>query len=113
MGIIGVKGLIKARTGSAWEASFQRVISVPLISCLFQQTALSNHGQFKPDLCSFLYNGTLTSRKFAFGWRQAWLGGVRVAFVNVVAHSSIDIFSQNFVTFCYAWTDLHDLYIGE
>ena len=40
----------KARTGSAREASFQRVISMPHTSWLFQQTALSNHGRFKPDL---------------------------------------------------------------
>ena len=36
---------------------------------------------------------------------------VRAAFVNIVAHGSIDIPPQNFVTFCYTWTDLHDLYI--
>ena len=83
-----------------------------LTSCLFQQTGLSNHGRFKPDLHSFLYNGTLSSRISTFGQRQARLGGVRVAFVYIVTRNSIDIPTQNFVTFCYAWTDLYDLYIG-
>ena len=46
----------KAR--SAQEASLQCAISTLLTHCLFQQTALSNHGRFKPDPCLFLYNGT-------------------------------------------------------
>jgi len=33
---------------SAWEATLQSVISMPLTSCRFQQAALSNHGRFKP-----------------------------------------------------------------
>ena len=61
-------------------------ISMLLTSCLFQQTALSNHGQFKPDLCSVLYNGTLTLQKSTFGRCQARLGGVWAAFVNIILY---------------------------
>ena len=86
--------------------------NVPHTSSLFQQTALSNHGRFKPDLHLFLYNGTLALWKSTFGRRQARLGGVRVTSVSIVAHNLIDIPAQKFVTFCYVWTDLHDLYIG-
>ena len=100
----------KARAGSAWEASFQCVSSVPPTLHLFQQTAPSNHGLFKPDvLVSIQCYGTLAVWKSTFVWCEARLGGVRVAFVNIVVHDSIDIPAQKSGTFCYAWTVLQDL----
>ena len=62
---------------------------------------------------SFLYNGALALRKSTFGRRQARLGCIRAAFVNIVMGNSIDIPAQKFVIYCYAWTDLHALYIGR
>jgi len=101
----------KARTGSAREATFQRVINMPLTSCLFQQAALSNHGRFKPDLRPFIWTGTCTSRKSTFGCRQVKLSVVQAAFVNVIARNSIDTPVHKPGTFCFPWAVKDDLYI--
>ena len=93
------------------EASFQCVISMPLTSCLFQQTALSSHGRFKPDLRPFLYNGTCASRKSTFARQQVRLGVAGAASVNIVARDSIDTPAHKSGTFCFAWTVIDDLYI--
>ena len=92
----------KVQTESPQEASFQRIISMSLTSCVFQQTALSNHGRFKLDLRSFLYNGTSALRKSTFGQRQVRLGSVQAAFVSIVG-DLIDIPAQKFGTFRSAW----------
>ena len=34
-------------------------------------------------------------------------------FVSIVVHDLIDTPAQNFGTFCFAWSKLHDLDIGE
>ena len=104
----------KVRTGSAREASFQRVISMPLTSCL-SKSQLSPTLLDSSQTCAHFYRmaPACTLQKSSFVWRRVRLGSIRAASINDVKRDSIDTPALKFGAFCFAWTVMDDLYIGR
>ena len=67
-------------------------MSLTCTACLFQQRDRSNHSRFKPDLCSFLYNGMYLS----FTNIHFWL-----------ASSEVRRHMSSFCQHCHAQLDWH------